>query len=1031
MDLLYTQNTNVIGHNVRPRPPLDHITSKIARTRAKFANFVAPALNKFPWKFSNETVADRLRTVLKLIVEGKEIEEWLTIIKNTVGTSDVIETRMAGSTSVATVYLPYLNYVTEKSELEDREELKKEFKKKEFHTSDVDMKIRVKSGASLNKLLNHKEWCVKYSDQNVIILAIGEGKKQRLDVVVFKTLKADFAFYGDDLTISLDATDLKTNTVIVSSKYPWEWLRAQAFGLIGNGGRRVHELFPRLLGKLLKGEVCTDNMEVELFNCWVTAYYNFKAQKKPDPLNYILNKQWEDHESGVVLSRYLLALRLQQLILTYSNDKVLLKEAASIYLQGEVPAWIKFAFKAMNTNENNIELIHKFIQRLGLIALSRGWEHPFQAKIIWHGGEQVLRLRVRGDFGKKDLLLKFNLKDLLDTIDETDSEILRGFLQSLSIDGIRLREMSEDYKKSLADVGLNSDAVKKLRKSFQYVDMSVDTFLHIFTIDDIEDKSLSEEMLFRIIQANPKILSEWIQKMDRPEFKSPEYTQAISNLICEIPHLFKMEWILAFLSSERFTAKKHPEDQLCAFFFSKNAGVLNKIKSFEIRQFSFSLFSSLFRAISPWDECYQKWWVEKALKDDSLLEHLEQSQYQDCLRLVKGKEDPILEKMIATKRGIEMIVDFQKSVTPKLLYKMTQNAVKIDDGFEMVEKVFAKFKNCMKDNKHTKLLTELATKMLMQPGGNFNLVLAISDFFQMSPIREHLPDADSISKLIKGGHFDWIYKMLEETSPEDLNKLTPDVYSKILNATKDVEKKAKVLQKCLLVSEKIQFQWEACLQDAKLNIDVWSRLCMHGQVLQIPVEKIAGIVMTTLPKYAKIAKKLDRITHNYFIKLITELDVPFNYAFWMALYKSKKVNIEHLWDSGFALLKKFGLVPLEQYNTTFAKDFPIWMEQNSKRNNLEQLREILRAAAIPIRGNSLIRTVRSLKNSTSKAAVWVLENPPGLDFAILLVEGIVTLYLLHSVYRQGNIARLPKFMMIYAALIACCVYIINKAKQLA
>ncbi len=1175
MDLLYTQNTNVIGHNVRPTPPLDHITSKIARTRAKFANFVAPALNKFPWKFSNETVADRLRSVLKLIVEGKEIEEWLTIIKNTVGTSDVIETRMAGSTSVATVYLPYLNYVTEKSELEDREELKKEFKKKEFHTSDVDMKIRVKSGASLNKLLNHKEWRVKYSSQNVILLAIGEGKKQRLDVVVFKTLEADFAFHGDDLTISLDATDLKTNTVIVSSKYPWEWLRAQAFGLIGNGGRRVHELFPRLLGKLLKGEVCTDNMEVELFHCWVNAYYNFKAEKKPDPLNFILNKQWEDHESGVVLSRYLLALRLQQLILTHTKDPVMLREAVNVNLKGDIPLWLNSIFKAMKVHGANIQSIHNIIERLGYIALCEGWEdNPFTAKVVWHGGEQVMRLRFRGDFGKKDLLFKFNPKDSLNPIVGVDPEIIRGIVRSLSFEGIHCREMTEEYKKSLLSAGLNPDAAKKLRKSLlcsngkiqfggkkSIVALEIDesddpkqliaagnfvfdnykhdpikrlklcwkvvrkslihaadlveklrkagevppegyatlfndvlnarsdisickacnpfpdigddnwlllvqekgskrkllaklidtanvlgeTFLQIFSFDDIQDQSLNEDMLYKIVQAKPKTAPLWIQKMDRPEFITPQYKQAISNIIIDMPHAFKLEWLLAYFRSERFVAKKHHEDQMCAVFLSKNIGVLNKAKFLEllqiqeptlwhtvanecisrgevlppifktikdvdsqtivtcyeiiestepsevllkklkkiklndtlresvlvrliknwdkkkvdihlleffnsqikwkeifekaqsaksilreIRHCPFSLYSSLFRAISPPDECYQRWWVEKALKEDLLLENLEHSLYKECLCLVKGKEEPVLEKMLTTKRGIELVLEIKESVSSNLLYKLTLQAMKIEDGSETAAKVFGKFKNYKRDEKNIKLLTELAITTLMHPKGNIDLVIAIGEFLKKNPIGDCIIDSNAISKLIKSGHLDWIHEVIEKV------KLTPEVFLEVLNATKDLEKRAQTIQKCMLVSEDIQLHWMTLVNNTKLSPPLWGRVLVHGEKLwkNVDVSKIniARCAIVNLPKYAKIPGKLDKDVQNYFIQLLSGSYKNYRMELWEALYNSNKMPLQQLWDSGFNLLHECDL---------HSSNLVHWIVENCKGKDMAKLMEFI------------------------------------------------------------------------------------------
>ncbi len=1247
MNVFFTEqlqdSSQGISRQEREKPPLNSITSKTAKFLKKMGSFVLPPNRIFPWAVSDRRICERVRNILGInannpyLVHEKTVDDWLKMIKGILGYRNIVEVHLAGSAGVSGLNLPFFLCATEQAKCPNREELGMRLMKKKFPFADVDLKIKVGSEVNIfqfkSALDQQKDCVIEYFDDKVIVISITDEKNHKLDFVVYKELSSDFAFYSDDFSINITRSDLNNHVLIVNSINPWQWWRAQTLGLIENEGRLEHHLFPRLLGKLLKGEVCTNRLEDDLFRCWLQHLYKLKEIGKQDSLKFILDKQWRNHESDAVLSRYLLSLRVQQLMLLHNEGTSYLKEACKIDLNGDIPCFIKFLFRAMSKPGANISSIHAAIECTALVALCEGWKRPFQVKIVSHQGGSVLRIRFRGDFGKRDLLVKFDPKASLTALQKGDPEQIREIVRSLSMDGIAGRETTEDYRKELRDQGLSEDVAAELRKSllgivgkdkgksefveqksiasweiaecdddnqllnigrfvfqnythdpvlrfqlcwdvvdecllksaeligdlrkagavpkdgyaklFERVidsggDMDIykacspfppiedekwamlanekvskrrvlaqlidevhcsgDLFLDMINLSDVKKQSLSEEMLTKILQCGPQTAYRWLEKMDRQKFHSDAYKNIASKLICERPYALNTDWVVAYLSSGRFVGD---EVGLCEYYISRQVDVLLKAKVLELLKIkesslwhlvanecisrgevlpdifktladddskvivacyeiieladtskalleklkkienqlndklkvsvlvrllkkwdvnhddiplleffdiskrkinwiqvkeraktakdllkelkdgSLVIYTSLFRALAPKEECYHRWWVEKVLKYfekkevDQLVDYLKKPQVMECLRLAKLKSIPLLEAVAGSKRGIELTLDVLDSVSLEHLFKMIKSALSFDDGWVTATNVCSKYSldsRCKRKQEYIQLLITLGQRLLMDPNGDIDMVCLISKCLGEIPQPLELPPQKNLIKLIRQGYPEYVDRMLNRLSPEQLRLMSSNVYFELLKATPGIEQKVTIFLNAYTVfSSDIQQEWENLLYDRRLTLDLAVKLLRKGDACLYSEEKTVKIAISIFQKSAKSPIVLDTFSQYFFADNLIRLAnlSSSGHALWSALCKSKKIQREILWKGGCILL--------ENNRNLFSEFFLDWMIKHCKEQDTEMLFKYVTEVLSNQERQSVIDWIKRLASSGYEPAVRLKHH--GVDTA--------------------------------------------------
>jgi hypothetical protein len=718
----------VISSNDRLKPPLKSVISKITLLRNKVENIPIDSRIPFPWKVSDERITYRIRNLLGIegtepyLVHNKSVNDWLKDIQSLLSNTQVHEIFLTGSASVFGVNSPFLLNAYQQTKTAPNVAIEKLLKKRKYRFGDVDIKMRVSEETDLvlfELSIQKIEGCkINFSNHQVVNLTVSDSK-QKIDFVIFKQLSSDFAFYSDDFGIHLNQSKLNENIIVVNSINPWKWLKCQTLGLIENEGRLDYHLYSRLLGKLLKGEVCTDNLEDRLFNCWIDYLKRLQSDPyqnslKKDSLKFLLDKQWNDHESGVVLSRYLLSLRAQQKLLQNHIPGSFLSQTVNIDLKGEIPAFIKFVFQAMNANKSNIAAVHGAIECIALIALCEGWDAPFQVKLVSHQGEWVLRLRFRGNADFKDLLVRFDINASLKALHGGYTENIRDIVRSLSIDGISRRVRTKDYNKQLIEYGLTETVAADIRKcllrtskydgksifaeqsslaelemdmcgdhnqllnigfyvfkhyvhapalrlkicwkivdeclleSAEFVNLlrssgevpkgnyaslfkrvldrggdieiykasspfpeisddnwalvakekiskptilapildgvkcSAELFLQFIQLNHVQKHSLSEEMLCKLIIFRPKDINHWIRKFDREDYCSDSYKKSLTDLICEMPHLFDESWIFNWIYLGKFIGNEKQRLELCKYFVYSHISLLIKTQFLDL-----------------------------------------------------------------------------------------------------------------------------------------------------------------------------------------------------------------------------------------------------------------------------------------------------------------------------------------------------------------------------------------------------------------------------------------------------------------
>ncbi len=549
------------------KSPLVTVVSKTAQLRERFLDAAGPASymndDDFPEFLKDPRIVKRALKLLNedYIVEGKSVNQWIKTFEEKIGEENVLKIIHPGSSSHYTTGIPLLkcclNKFYNKISLQDYAKMSGKIMNKEFNYSDVDIKIQVNQSKILSDLyenvLKDKTSIVLFSNQNILIVRIGKENEPQIDFTFYTIEGVGFAFYGDDFGIDLKNSDFNNDIIAITSKNRLKWWQSKVLEIAENeGGRKDFRLFLRLLGKESKGEVCIDSLESELFKEWIKKIKDIKEQ---------LDKQWKDHDSKAPIARYLISLRAQQVIFKQlPNDKELIKQAAKIDDAKDIPPFIIQLFEAMKEKGADIRALHGLLECIALNHLCEGDGKGFQVKLVKHGWnedkpEWVIRMRFRGNFGKRDLLLKFKPQESLDAIKNINRDQLRRITHSLYIDGSNLREITTDYKRSLSSNGLDPKTQAAIREALFGTNRYV-----VFT----EPSSLAE--LEMSACKDPKAML----NLGRFIFDFYDYDPNLRDYLCwkVIDTCIGEKWYFHGAEMIRMMrrAELHPEDGYPAFF---------------------------------------------------------------------------------------------------------------------------------------------------------------------------------------------------------------------------------------------------------------------------------------------------------------------------------------------------------------------------------------------------------------------------------------------------------------------------------
>ncbi len=420
-------------------------------------------------------------------VRGLQAFKWLEAFETIIGKEFIEAKYIVGSAANYIVGQPVLREAlevflsaipdsTQKNVL--RAKFIRAIAEKTFSFSDVDLRIKVKDDIQLGLLkmqIDEIDGCkTDLFDGKVLIVHISEFEGNALDIVIYKELNTESAFNMDDIKISITKSDLEKNIIALESVEPWKWWYGQLLGVLENNTIDPYYAFPRLESEICKGKVSLQYSESKIFPLWIEKINRKSKTEKEHPLKTQLDKQQEDHNRLVPVVDFLARLRIQQLIRDLSHSSYqTLREAANVDTDKSIPSWIKMLFQMMKEKGSDIEGIHALIEIIAALALYEAWKKPFEVKLIQHEEKWVLRLRFRGKFAKRDLLVRFNVPVTLEAfrkIKKEQSKKIRAIIHSLWFDGgLSERKVDSNYHKVLEDktifpIPLLPEHIKEIRK---------------------------------------------------------------------------------------------------------------------------------------------------------------------------------------------------------------------------------------------------------------------------------------------------------------------------------------------------------------------------------------------------------------------------------------------------------------------------------------------------------------------------------------------------------------------------------------
>ncbi len=457
------------------RPPLESPISQSTQLLNLFIQTTGMVIDNrpFPLQVVDSRIASRLKIILnEYSVLNKSVSHWLNTIENCIGRHYIEKEYVVGSAVAYIAGQPLLRTALDiylqgiPNTLQLFAKLVGKINQKTFSFADVDLRIKVSQECNLEEV---QRSCGNFRSDlfygNMLIIYIGEKDENALDIVVYKELKADSAFNIDDFKLDLKKSDLGSNHVVFESAHPWKWWMGHVLDYLEDYTQDGFRSLLRLLWQESKGRVSILKAESAIFPSWV-ATMNVKLKSNPEALKLQFEKHQANHDSKVPIADCLKRLKIQQLLRDLSpKSRGILKETTNVILDPSVPAFIKTVFHVMNSVGSDIFAVHGLIECIAKLALYEAWKKPFEVKLVIHEGVWVQRIRFRGVFGKRDLLVRFDVDAAATFLQKTTVETwgkMREIVHALFFEGISQRELSKTYKNVHVSSELALDIKRKL-----------------------------------------------------------------------------------------------------------------------------------------------------------------------------------------------------------------------------------------------------------------------------------------------------------------------------------------------------------------------------------------------------------------------------------------------------------------------------------------------------------------------------------------------------------------------------------------
>lgn len=339
-----------------------------------------------------------------------------------------------------------------------------------FPYNDVDLHVEIDKSQPLTTLvwaLRQHAWPDEVTvtidafddDHFVIVKIVDICSGVNLDVSVFSRRKSFYLVTRDALRVEIPEDPASALSLRYNCIDPWGWWRGHVLRVLERDANfeTTHYVFPRVLNLLGTKQVVTSwGLEDRLYACWLPRIESGRI----DNLFKDVAKQGREHEVCTL------------------GRQVAICRWASVLKQREAPQLAKL-FRQLGRGELNYEGASLFLQEAirllpkgslailelaGLLALHEAWSRPFSCKLeLMDAKRWVLRLRFCGNFGRRDLLLRYQPQATLNELQskQFDWEAMRPLLHLLWQQPVKQREATSNYTQKLVSLQPWVDQLKR------------------------------------------------------------------------------------------------------------------------------------------------------------------------------------------------------------------------------------------------------------------------------------------------------------------------------------------------------------------------------------------------------------------------------------------------------------------------------------------------------------------------------------------------------------------------------------------
>lgn len=298
------------------------------------------------------------------------------------------------------------------------------------------------------------------------------------------------------------------------------------------------------------------------------------------------------------------------------------------------------------------------------------------------------------------------------------------------------------------------------------------------------------------------------------------------------------------------------------------------------------------------------------------------------------------------------------------LLKAALNAEPSGNVAREIQERFGKEK--FKNEGYLTILCELAAAQLISQNGDLHFAIEIFSKSDPTPYLKFFPKENRLNALLRLNCTEWVLRILENASNEDLALLSQEFFIKLISVhlKEKAEMRARVLLHPPKDGEFLLSYWEALIENENLELKFQCKLFTQHNQYKVSVDRIGELANRLLGRVRIARSELPPDTRRFLFDLIPRLPENRAHSLWNSLRQILKPSKSELFRTAMFLWEK-GPLP----DGTL-----LWLMDNLNKERIKLLEEqlpLLSDLSLPL--NQLERYVLpAIIHTGSWQYYWIL-----------------------------------------------------------